>query len=244
MNAQIEKIHSLIDEAENIVALTGAGVSTLSGIPDFRSDKTGLWVKYDPNLVFSLSHFYQDPSTFYNFAFEHIYKFISGEPSIVHQGLSAMEQAGKLRWVITQNIDLLHQKAGSKRVLELHGSPLNNYCIQCKTTYQLEEILPAIQNGEIPVCCKCQGIIKPDIIFFEEMLKEDVISQSQKAVIKADLLLLLGTSMVVYPAAILPQLFLETGGKMIIVNNQPTQYDPFAEIRLNDLQKTFEELRF
>ena len=242
MDKNIEQIRELIDKANYCVALTGAGISTLSGIPDFRSDETGLWQKFDPNKIFSLNNFYNNPSDFYEFAFENIYNFISKEPSIVHQVLASWEKEGKLKWTITQNIDLLHQKAGNKNVLELHGSPLKNYCINCKKNYTFEDILPSIEEKKIPTCSECNSVIKPDIIFFEEQLKEEVIKKSQEAVIKADLLLLLGSSMVVYPAAILPQMFLETGGKLIVVNRQPTQYDAFAEIKSDDLQKTFEAL--
>ncbi len=235
---KLNELLELIEGSKHIVAMTGAGVSTLSGIPDFRSDKTGFWKKYDPDLIFSLSRFKKEPHHFYNFAFDNIYSFLNKEPSVVHQVLAKMELNGKLSSVITQNIDLLHQKAGSVNVLELHGSLMDNHCMKCGRKFRIKEINKHIMAREIPLCV-CGGIIKPDIIFFEEPLTEKVFERAQQEMIDADLLFILGSSMVVYPAALLPSVFIRSGGELIIVNKQPTGYDAKARIRIEDLEKTF-----
>jgi NAD-dependent deacetylase len=238
---KLRKLTHLIYQSKICVALTGAGVSTLSGIPDFRSE-SGLWQKFDANKIFDYSLYSRQPQYFWNFAFEFIYDFFNKQPNIIHQTLACLEQKGKLKAVITQNIDLLHQKAGNKKVIELHGSPERHYCMQCLKEYSLDWIMEKVKKREIPYCESCRGIIKPDITFFGEMLPEGALEKAMEWAKKADLMLLLGSSMVVYPANLIPAEFLRSGGELIIVNRQSTQYDKMATMRFDDLELVFRYL--
>lgn len=223
-----EKINILrqwVSESNNIVFFGGAGVSTESGIPDFRS-VDGLYnLKYDypPETILSHSFFMRHTEQFYSFYRDKmIYK--EAKPNITHIKLAQLESEGKLKAVVTQNIDGLHQMAGSKNVLELHGSVWRNYCMKCKQYYPIEKI---IESENIPFC-SCGGIIKPDVVLYEEGLSEDIISKSVNAISNADILIIGGTSLNVYPAAGLIRYY--NGNKMVLINKSVTPYDDEADL--------------
>jgi NAD-dependent deacetylase len=259
--AAMDKLAGLIENARFAVALTGAGVSTLSGIRDFRG-KNGLYQEIDAGKIFDLDYFSQDPSFYYHAARSFIYNLQEKEASVVHRVLGTLEQKGLLRALITQNIDLLHQKGGSRRVIEVHGSPWVHYCPRCSRRDQVEELSSAkpegplgqadllsfeeaaarVNAGELPRCGICGGVLKPAITFFGESLPERALREAEAAAAKADLMLVLGTSLTVYPAAGLPDLTLRAGGKVVIVNNQETPLDPYALMNFEDLEQVFTAL--
>lgn len=228
----IEKLTQIIRDSDNIVFFGGAGVSTESNIPDFRSGD-GLFNvvdnrKYSPEEMLSHSFFYSHTKDFYSFYKDKMI-YTEAKPNDAHLALAKLEKIGKLKAVITQNIDGLHQVAGSKNVFELHGSVHRNYCEKCHTFYPLNYILNA---NDIPLCPKDGGIIKPDVVLYEEGLDDEVVSGAIDAISKADVLIIGGTSLVVYPAASLIRYF--KGNHLILINKAPTQYDNAAELIIND----------
>ena len=233
MDARLKKI---IEESHDIVFFGGAGVSTESNIPDFRSEK-GLYHAQQeygrsPEQMLSHSFFVRYTDTFF-----HYYKnnliYRDAKPNKAHLALAALEREGKLKAVVTQNIDGLHQKAGSKNVFELHGSVLRNYCMDCGEFYDLDYIMDDSHcNGNIPVCPKCGGVIKPDVVLYEEALDDQCMMGALSAIQQADTLIVGGTSLVVYPAAGLIRYF--SGKNLILINKQPTPYDDQADIVIND----------
>jgi NAD-dependent deacetylase len=238
----VKKLFAIIQKSKYLVALTGAGVSTLSGIRDFRG-KNGLYNDMDAEKIFDIGYFEKDPSFYYKQAGDFIYNLDEKEASIVHIVLGKLEQRGYLKALITQNIDLLHQKGGSKNVIEIHGSPQTHYCLRCagiKVSY--EEAASAVKKGAMPLCPKCGKVLKPAITFFGEALPADALKQAVAESEKADLMLVLGTSLTVYPAASMPQYTLRRGGKIVIVNNMPTPLDGMALLHFDDLGAVFEEL--
>lgn len=238
MDDKIEKFKQLIDESNNIVFFGGAGVSTESGIPDFRS-KDGLYnqkYKYPPETILSHSFFMENTSEFYKFYKEKM-NSLKYEPNITHFKLANLEEKGKLKAVITQNIDGLHQKAGSKNVYELHGSVLRNYCMKCRQFYNAEEVF----NSEDIPKCNCGGIIKPDVVLYEEGLDDETLENSIRAIRNADLLIVGGTSLTVYPASGLINYF--RGRNLILINKDITPYDRMADLVINEkLGDVFKEI--
>lgn len=235
---KIAQLQKIIDGSGNIVFFGGAGVSVESGIPDFRSPKTGIYKKqyeqkygnYPPEEIISHSFYMRDPGIFYRFYVDEMLKpALAAEPNPAHRKLAQLEQAGKLKAVVTQNIDGLHQKAGSKTVYELHGSVLRNYCTRCGTFYDGAFIEKA--DG-IPRCPKCGGMIKPDVVLYEEGLDENVISGAIRAIAQADVLIIGGTSLVVYPAAGLIDYF--RGSRLVLVNKSSTGRETGADLVIND----------
>lgn len=229
MSKEIETFIKWVEESENIVFFGGAGVSTESGIPDFRS-VDGLYnQKYDypPETILSHSFYVRKPEEFFKFYREKMI-FTDAKPSITHSKLSELEKKGKLKGVITQNIDGLHQKAGNKHVVELHGSVLRNYCEKCGCFYGLQYIL---NSDNIPIC-KCGGKVKPDVVLYEEGLNSDNISEAVRLIREADVLIVGGTSLGVYPAAGLIDYY--NGNKLILVNKTPTPYDKRANLLIHD----------
>jgi NAD-dependent deacetylase len=212
----IQQCIDLIKQAQVTVALTGAGISTSAGIPDFRGPK-GLYVtrQYDPDKVFDYHSFRRDPEPFYEFARDFIELETKLKPTLTHKVLARMESEGKLQAVITQNIDALHQQAGSRNVLEMHGSFWCSFCLNCRQEYSYTQLKDMLRNDPIPHC-HCGAVIKPDIVFFGEDVKH--FSEAASWAKQADLFLVIGTSCVVYPAALLPTL---TQGKIIIINRDP-----------------------
>ncbi|MBR2784642.1 MAG: NAD-dependent protein deacylase [Clostridia bacterium] len=234
MENNIEKIDKLIEfikECNNIVFFGGAGVSTESGIPDFRS-KDGLYnMKYDypPEEILSHTFFVHNPEEFYRFYKDKL-NSLKYEPNITHKVLAKLEKIGKLTSVVTQNIDGLHQKAGSKKVLELHGSVLRNYCTKCNTFYDANYIFNS--KTLIPKCEKCGQIIKPDVVLYEEPLNNDIYDEALKDIAKADMLIIGGTSLAVYPASYLVQYF--RGKYLILINKSTTPLDSRADLVIHD----------
>ncbi|MBR2704370.1 MAG: NAD-dependent protein deacylase [Clostridia bacterium] len=238
MDEKINQLKDLINESNNIVFFGGAGVSTESGIPDFRS-KDGLYnqkYKYPPELILSHTFFMAKTKDFYDFYRDKM-NSLKYEPNTTHIKLAEMEKEGKLKAVVTQNIDGLHQKAGSKNVFELHGSVLRNYCMKCKKFYDAEYIF---NSNDIPKC-ECGGIVKPDVVLYEEGLNEDTIEGAISAIENADMLIIGGTSLTVYPASGLINYY--KGNKLVLINRDETNYDKRANLVINDsLGKVFSEL--
>ena len=229
MNEKIQQFKQLVNESKNIVFFGGAGVSTESGIPDFRS-KDGLYnqqYKYPPETILSHTFFMNKTDEFYKF-YKSKMNSLKYEPNITHIKLADLESKAKLKAVITQNIDGLHQKAGSKIVYELHGSVLRNYCMKCHKFYDAEYVFNS--NG-IPKC-SCGGVIKPDVVLYEEGLDEDTIRNSIYAIHNADLLIVAGTSLTVQPASGLINYF--KGKNLVLINRDSTPYDYKADLVIND----------
>ena len=229
MNDKIQQFKQLVNESENIVFFGGAGVSTESGIPDFRS-KDGLYnqqYKYLPETILSHTFFMNQTDEFYKF-YKAKMNSLKYKPNITHIKLAELESQGKLKAVITQNIDGLHQKAGSKIVYELHGSVLRNYCMNCNKFYDAEYVF----NSNGTPKCNCGGIIKPDVVLYEEGLNEDTIMKSIYAIQNADLLIVAGTSLTVQPASGLINYF--RGKNLVLINRDSTPYDNKADLVINE----------
>jgi NAD-dependent deacetylase len=238
----VAALYGRIRKARHCVALTGAGVSTLSGIRDFRG-KNGLYNDMDAEKIFDIDYFMQDPSYYYRTAGSFIYNIDEREASVVHKTLAELEKKGLLKALITQNIDLLHQKGGSKTVIEIHGSPQVHYCLRyAGVRMPFAEAAALVKVGELPKCPKCGGILKPAITFFGESLPSAALRDAGREAQQADLMLVLGTSLTVYPAASLPDYTLRNGGEVVIVNNMPTPLDGRAVQHFDDLGEVFEEL--
>lgn len=227
---KIDELRKIVDESDNIVFFGGAGVSTESGIPDFRS-VDGLYnqtYKYPPETIISHSFYRSNPEEFYRFYKDKMI-FADAKPNKAHMKLAELEQQGKLKAVITQNIDGLHQMAGSKNVIELHGSVHRNYCEKCHKFYDLEYI---VKSEGVPRCQECGGIVKPDVVLYEETLDDENMSRALDYISQADTLIIGGTSLVVYPAAGLIRYF--RGRKLVVINMSPTQSDRNADLLIAD----------
>lgn len=229
----LEQLKKIIEESGRIVFFGGAGTSTESAIPDFRSD-TGLYQTktnhaYPPEVMLSHSFFLDHPEDFYEFyKTKMIYK--DAKPNRAHKALAELEQTGKLKAVITQNIDGLHQAAGSQTVLELHGSVLRNTCMGCGTKYTLEDVIGSQET--VPYCSQCGAIIKPDVVLYEEGLDMDVWNEALQHISQADVLIVGGTSLTVNPAASLVRYY--NGGKLVLINKSATPYDRYANLVINE----------
>ena len=232
---EIEQLRQIIRESDRIVFFGGAGVSTESNIPDFRS-QDGLYnqknqYSYPPEVMLSRSFFDSHPKEFFQFYFDRMIA-LDAVPNPAHYALAKLEKEGKLSAVITQNIDGLHQKAGSVNVLELHGSVLRNYCMSCGKYYGLEDVLKLRDENGIPRCELDQSIIKPDVVLYEEGLDQEVLSQAVYEISHCDTLIVGGTSLVVYPAAGLLQYF--RGRHLVLINRDATPYDDRADLVIRD----------
>lgn len=225
LTKKVLKLKQWISESENIVFFGGAGVSTESGIPDFRSADGLYYLKYEypPETILSHSFFMKNTREFYNFYKDKMI-YDNVKPNITHLRLADLEEKGRLKAVITQNIDGLHQEAGSKNVLELHGSILRNYCMDCSQFYSIAYIQEA---KEIPRC-KCGGIIKPDVVLYEEALDDNTVTKAIQSISSADVLIIGGTSLSVYPASGLIRYY--KGNKMVLINKSVTPYDGEADL--------------
>ena len=240
---KIAQLQEIIDSSNNIVFFGGAGVSTESGIPDFRS-QDGLYhlkYKYPPETIISHSFFVKRPEDFYEFYKDKMLA-LDAEPNPAHLKLAQLEEAGKVRAVITQNIDGLHQKAGSREVLELHGSVLRNYCTRCGAFYDAAYIKNA--DG-IPKCEKCSGTIKPDVVLYEEGLDMGIMNKAVNYIQNAEVLIIGGTSLVVYPAAGLIDYFHRgKGHKLVLINKSATARDAGADLVITDpIGAVFDRIR-
>ncbi|KAA0258868.1 NAD-dependent protein deacylase [Deferribacter autotrophicus] len=241
---EINKLAEKIKNSKNIVVFTGAGISTESGIPDFRSPKTGLWNKYSDLDFITIDGFKRNPDKFYDFALETFDIIFKANPNDAHYFIANLEKKGKVKAVITQNIDGLHQKAGSKNVLQLHGDLTKSICLSCNvqfSTRRMFEIAKKLKAA--PKCPQCGGIIKPNVVFFGESLPADILEESITYSKNCDLFIVMGSSLVVMPAALLPGYAKEAGATVVILNKTPTPYDSLADIVINDtLSKIVKEL--
>lgn len=231
-----EQLAQIIKESGSIVFFGGAGVSTESGIPDFRSEE-GLFRARDnyglsPETLLSHSFFKSSPEKFFEYYIENLI-YADAKPNAAHAALAELERQGKLRAAITQNIDGLHQMAGSKTVYELHGSVVRNYCMHCGRRYELAYMLsPLKSRNRVPICKICGGIVRPDVVLYEEPLDNGVMQEAVRAIRSADTLIVGGTSLAVYPAAGLINYF--SGKHLVLINRSPTPYDDRAELVLHD----------
>ena len=235
----MDRLKSLIEDSRHFVVFTGAGISTLSGIKDFRG-KNGLYKDktVDTDKLFDIHWFRKDPSFYYTMSRNFIYNLEDREPSLVHTTLAAMEKKGFIKAVITQNIDLLHQKAGSKNVIEVHGSPSVHHCMKCGMEFLFGDVKKIMETTTVPLC-GCGGVIKPDITFFGEMLPEKAVALAVRECSQADLILVLGSTLVVQPAASFPLYTLRNSGNLVIVNDMETPLDSAAALRYYDLEEIF-----
>ena len=225
-----EQLQKWIQDSDNIVFFGGAGVSTESGIPDFRS-VDGLYnQKYDqpPETILSHTYFVQNTEDFYRFYRDKML-CLDAKPNAAHLKLAELERAGRLKAVVTQNIDGLHQLAGSQAVYELHGSVHRNYCTKCRTFYGVDFIA---EGKGVPHCPVCGGLVKPDVVLYEEGLDQDTVAGAVEAIARADVLIIGGTSLVVYPAAGLINYY--RGNKLVLINRDPTPYDREADLVIHD----------
>jgi NAD-dependent deacetylase len=223
----------LIGESESVVALTGAGISVPSGIPDFRTPGTGLWENVDPMEVAHIDAFHRDTKRFWQFYRPRFADLGGKQPNRAHLSLAELEHRGDLDAVVTQNIDRLHTRAGSERVIEVHGSIATSSCTSCRASYPLEGVGELFDEDGIATCACCMGKVKPDVVLFGEFLPEPAISEAQALCAGADLLLCVGSSLEVHPVAGLPALTLGSGGKLAIVTQGPTPYDGDAAVKLD-----------
>lgn len=228
----INDLKSIIKKSNNIVFFGGAGVSTESGIPDFRS-ADGLYknsnnINHYPEYMLSHTCFVRDTEDFFDF-YKSKMIYLDARPNLGHKALSELERRGKLKAIITQNIDGLHQMAGSKNVLELHGSIYRNYCVKCKKTFNIDYI---IESQRIPNCDQCGGVVRPEVVLYEEGLDMTVVNKSIDYITNADILIVGGTSLAVYPAAGLIDYY--NGDKLVLINKSKTQYDNKAFMTFNE----------
>jgi NAD-dependent protein deacetylase/lipoamidase len=215
------------------VALTGAGVSVPSGIPDFRTPETGLWANVDPMEVAHIDVFERDPARFWSYYRPRFQSLGDKRPNGAHAALAELERRGLLAGVVTQNIDRLHRAAGSQNVVEVHGSIATSTCRDCAISYGLDEVDALFDSDGVAVCAACGGAVKPDVVLFGEMLPEGAMRRAQELAAAADLMLCVGSSLVVHPVAALPELTLSAGGKLAIVTKSATPYDGDAVLKLS-----------
>ncbi len=221
----------MLDAAEKVVALTGAGTSVESGIPDFRSPG-GLWTRYNPAVYATFDSFVEDPSRFWSMAAELNPLLEGAEPNPSHDALVELARLGKCDAVITQNIDHLHQRAGSELVLELHGTFRTGTCLACGRAHSFEEIRESAVGGLVPRCLQCEGTVKPDVVLFGEPLNAPVLQKAVELASSCDLMLVIGCGLEVFPAASLPTHAHRSGAKLVFVNVTETAYDGIADIIL------------
>jgi NAD-dependent deacetylase len=244
MAAYIRQAVELLRRSAYTIALTGAGISTPSGIPDFRSPVNGLWSSANPLEVASIWAFAAQPATFYEWFRPLLTKFLTAQPNPAHHILAEMETSGRLSAVITQNIDSLHQAAGSRRVVELHGHTRTVTCLSCGGQTPADGLWSEIMAGaEPPRCAECQGLLKPDVILFGEPLPYEAVQAAQQEALRCDLMLVIGTSLEVMPAADLPLLARRRGARTILINLTPTELDHQFDLVLRaDVIQTLQDL--
>ena len=235
LNIKIERLADLILNSENIVALTGAGMSTESGIADFRSPGTGLWEKVDPNELASIDSYVSNTGKNLKFMLEmgmHIFK---SKPNKGHKALTKLQQLGKLKGILTQNIDGLHKRAKTKGVIELHGTAHEAICMRCQKIFPITDMINQVLKGNYsPSCEICNGLLKPNAIFFGEPLHSKALMAAEEMIADCDLLLVLGSSLLVYPVAFYPRKVLQNRAKLAIINIQNTDMDCYADVVIHE----------
>ncbi|MCB8982881.1 MAG: NAD-dependent deacylase [Ardenticatenaceae bacterium] len=234
LDAQIQQAFDILKNTRHLVALTGAGISTRSGIPDFRSPESGLWDHYDPMEVATITAFKQKPEAFYDWIRPLAQKTLVAQPNPAHLALAQLEKSGPLQALITQNIDGLHTKAGSQTIYEVHGHLREATCMHCLQIYQTEDVFADfLADGRIPRCPGCGGILKPNIILFGEILPITVLNRAKRQINQCDTLIVAGSSLEVAPAGDLPLLAKYAGAKLIIVNLTETHMDYLADVLIH-----------
>ena len=229
----MERLAELIRESRRTLALTGAGVSVPSGIPDFRTPGTGLWENVDPMEVAHVSVFERDPVRFWTYYRPRFHSLAEKRPNRAHEAMAELERRGLIAGVITQNIDRLHRAAGSREVVEVHGSIETSSCVECGASFGLEQVEELFDAEGVARCSRCGGPVKPDVVLFGEVLPLAAIERAQELAAAAELMLCVGSSLEVFPVAELPQLTLRGGGRLAIVTKGPTPYDEDAELKLS-----------
>ncbi len=225
ISREIAELARMVVDVGRCVVLTGAGISTESGIPDFRSPGTGLWTQVDPMEILSATAFRTKPEAFYQFILRLCDSLRAAESNDGHRAIARLEEMGLIDVVVTQNIDGLHQRAGSRNVLEVHGHLRTGTCVKCRRSYDMGFVLDVVRRGSLPRCDACKGLIKPDVVLFEDPLPVDFVL-AQQAVIESDLLIAVGSSLEVAPVCYLPGL----ASRLAIVNLMPTSYDSRAQV--------------
>jgi NAD-dependent deacetylase len=234
VSARAERLAQLLLDSKRAVVLTGAGVSVPSGIPDFRSPGTGLWENVDPMEVAHIDAWRRDPDRFWRFYGDRFATLVDKQPNEAHFALAELERRGIVRAVITQNIDRLHRKAGSERLVEVHGSIEHSVCLECRGKVPLEQVIDQLRAGDgAPECPVCVAALKPDVVLFGELLPEEAMSEAQALALDADLMVCVGSSLEVYPVAGLPAMTRGGGGRLALVTQGPTPYDADAEVKLD-----------
>ncbi len=227
------RLAELIRGSRCTVALTGAGVSVPSGIPDFRTPETGLWANVDPMEVAHIDVFERDPARFWSYYRPRFQSLGDKRPNRAHEAIAELERRGLLEGVITQNIDRLHRAGGSRNVVEVHGSIETSSCTRCAVCYEIDEVEALFDEDGVAVCSSCRGAVKPDVVLFGELLPERAMVRAHDLAERAELMICVGSSLAVYPVAGLPQLTLERGGRLVIVTKGETPYDAEAELKLD-----------
>jgi NAD-dependent deacetylase len=231
--AQARELAALIRESSCTVALTGAGISVPSGIPDFRTPGEGLWEKVDPMEVAHIDAFRRDPARFWSFYRPRFHMLGDKRPNGAHRALAELERRGLVEAVITQNIDMLHVKAGAERVIEVHGSIRTSSCQGCHAEFALEQVEDLFDDDGVAVCSYCSGPVKPDVVLFGELLPADAMAEAEALAARADLMLCVGSSLEVYPVAGLPSVTLGQGGRLAVITKGPTPFDRDAKVRMD-----------
>jgi NAD-dependent deacetylase len=240
--AKAERLAQLLLDAKRAVVLTGAGISVPSGIPDFRSPGTGLWEKVDPMEVAHIDAWRRDPDRFWGFYAERFASLADKQPNEAHLALAELERRGLVKAVITQNVDRLHRRAGSERVIEVHGSIDRSVCLECRGRFSLEQVIEQLRADDgAPECPACVVPLKPDVVLFGELLPERAMSEAENLALEADLMVCVGSSLEVYPVAGLPAITRGGGGRLALVTQGPTPYDADADVKLDG--DVVEELR-
>jgi NAD-dependent deacetylase len=232
LSVGVGRLAELLRERGPAVVLTGAGISTESGIPDFRSP-TGIWAQYDPQEYATIDAFRADPKKVWQFYALRFRALTEAEPNTGHVALAELERAGHVSAVVTQNIDLLHERAGSRDVVEVHGSIRTSSCLRCGAQRVLAEVLPLVDAGEVPECPACRFVLKPDVVFFGELLPEAAIDRAYELARSSGVLLVVGSQLEVWPVSLLPEETAQAGGAVAIVNRGPTSFDDRAAVKID-----------
>lgn len=226
----VDRLVDLFRNRGPAVVLTGAGISTESGIPDFRSP-TGVWATFDPAEYATIDAFRADPHKVWSFYSLRLRVLVEAEPNAGHEALARLERAGRVSAIVTQNIDGLHQRAGSRDVIEVHGSIRSSTCLRCGASYGLDELLGLLADSDAPVCPRCGAVVKPDVVMFGEPLPEAAIDRAYELARSTRLLLVVGSTLEVWPVSLLPEETVAAGGAVAIVNKGPTAFDHRAAVK-------------